>query len=106
MTETTGQDSANVVAPDHTRLIAGLRAFTNEHGGSGSAVLNYVGRPGVRIIVISADGPFTDAIVPDLDQAATVCEAAGLTVGAWDRESTGKITVSASDRTRMAGTGR
>lgn len=106
MTETPRQDSADVAAPDHSTLIAGLRAFTKKHGGSGSAVLNYMGRRGVRIVVISADGPFTDAIVPDLDQAAAVCEAAGLTVGAWDRESTGKITVSAADRMRMAGTGR
>ena len=106
MTETPFQDSADVSAPDHSKLIAGLRTFTQQHGGSGSAVLDYMGRRGVRIVVIAADGPFTDAIVPDLDQAASVCEAAGLTIGHWDRESTGKITVSAADRVRMAGTGR
>ncbi|SDP40957.1 hypothetical protein SAMN04515671_4097 [Nakamurella panacisegetis] len=100
------KNSPEVAAPDHSSLIAGLRSFIARHGGGGTAVLNHMGRRGVRIVVISADGPFTDGIVPDLEQAGAVCAAAGLSVGQWDRESTGKITVSAADRIRMAGTGR
>jgi hypothetical protein len=83
-----------------------LRQFVAEHGGSGTAVISYLGRRGARIVVVSADGPFTDAVVDDIETATAVCAAAGLPVGEWDREMTGRISVSSADRTRMAGTGR
>ena len=57
-------------------------------------------------MAIAEDGVFADAVAPDLEQATAICEAAGLTIGKWDRETTGRITVSAADRVRMAGTGR
>lgn len=106
MTRRAEEGSTGVAVPDHAKLVAGLQSFIRDHGGTGSAVLNYLGRPGVRIVVISDDGPFTDALVADQAQAESVCAAAGLPIGAWDRETTGKITVSPADRRRMAGTGR
>ena len=93
-------------APDHTRVVARLRAFVAEHGGPGSAVVAYLGRPGARIVVVAADGLFADAVVPDLVQAGEICTAAGIPVGEWDRELTSRITLSHADRVRMAGTGR
>jgi len=83
-----------------------LRTFAAEHGGSGTAVIAYLGRPGARIVVVAADGAFADAVVPGVDDANIICAAAGLTVGTWDRELSARITVSHQDRVRMAGTGR
>ncbi len=83
-----------------------LRSFVAEHGGPGTAVIAYLGRPGARIVVVAADGSFADAVVPSMDEATAVCEAAGVPVGAWDRELTSLITVRHADRVRMAGTGR
>ncbi len=83
-----------------------LRSFVAAHGGTGTAVCDYLGRRGVRIVVVAADGRFADAVVPDLEIAAATCKAAGLTVGEWDRELTNRIEVSAADRRRMGGSGR
>jgi hypothetical protein len=92
--------------PDHARVSDRLRSVIAEHGGPGTAVIAYLGRPGARIVVVAADGRFGDAVVPSMDEATAVCAAAGITVGAWDRELTSLITVSHADRVRMAGTGR
>ena len=83
-----------------------LSSFVEAHGGTGTAVINYLGRPGARIVVVAADGRFADAVVGDKDLAAAVCAAAGVPVGSWDRETSARVTIAASDRRRMAGTGR
>lgn len=83
-----------------------FRAFVGAHGGPGSAVVQYVGRPGFRIVLVAADGTFADAVVSDRARADAVCEAAGVPVQDWNRDLTSRITIAAADRTRMAGTGR
>jgi hypothetical protein len=92
--------------PEHARVSDRLRSFVAEHGGPGTAVIAYLGRPGARIVVVAADGRFADAVVPSMDEATAVCAAAGITPSAWDRELTSLITVAHADRIRMAGTGR
>lgn len=106
MTQSTVQDSLDVPVPDVSALAGRLRAFTSANGGSGTAVVSYLGRRGARIVVVSQDGPFTDAVVGGMEEAAAACEAAGIPVGTWDRELTGKVTISPADRLRMCGTGR
>jgi hypothetical protein len=91
---------------DPARIAGRLRSFVERHGGTGTAVISYLGRPGARIVVVSATGLFADAVVSDMDLAAAVCEAAGIPVGSWDRELTSRIAVTSADRRRMAGTGR
>ncbi len=88
------------------RVADRLTAFVGAHGATGSAVVQYLGRPGFRIVVVAADGTFADAVVSDRARADAVCAAAGLQVQDWSRELTSRITVSGADRTRMAGTGR
>ena len=84
-----------------------LRAFVGRHGGSGTAVINYLGRVGARVVVVAADGAFGDAVVSTLQAAADVCERAGIPVAdEWDRRLSASVTPSAADRRRMAGTGR
>jgi hypothetical protein len=91
---------------DRKRVADRLRSFVADHGGPGTAVIAYLGRPGARIVVVAADGRFADAVVPSTDEAVAACESAGIPVGSWDRELTSGITVTHHDRVRMAGTGR
>jgi hypothetical protein len=84
-----------------------LRRFVEQHGGSGTAVISYLGRVGARIVVVGADGAFGDAVVSGVEAGAKVCERAGIPVaGEWDRELSAALRPSAEDRRRMAGTGR
>lgn len=88
------------------RVAGRLRTFVSARGGTGSAVVQYLGRPGFRIVVVAADGTFADAVVSGQAQADAVCQAAGIPAGTWTRDLTSRITISPADRTRMAGTGR
>ena len=94
----TGTDAASVNR---------LRDFVAGHTGAGSAVINYLGRNGARIVVVADDGAFADAVVSGVVAAAEVCRQAGIPVAdGWDRELSAKISPSPADRRRMAGTGR
>lgn len=88
------------------RVAARFTGFVAAHGGSGRAVVQYLGRPGSRIVVIAADGTFADAVVSDRARADAVCAAAGVEIGDWDRELASRVVITADDRKRMAGTGR
>jgi hypothetical protein len=84
-----------------------LQEFVAGHPGNGTAVINYLGRPGARIVVVADDGAFGDAVVSGVVAAAEVCRRAGIPIAeGWDRELSAKITPSSADRRRMAGTGR
>ena len=84
-----------------------LRAFVAAHGGAGEAVVEPIGRVGVRIVVVAADGAYGDAVASGAEAAAVICERAGIPVAdGWTRELSAGITPSAADRRRMAGTGR
>ena len=94
----TGSDAAQV---------ARLAEFVAGHGGSGTAVVNYLGRVGARIVVIADDGAFGDAIASGMAAANQICAAAGIPVAdGWNRDLSAKIRPSPEDRRRMAGTGR
>ncbi len=84
-----------------------LRAFVAAHGGAGAAVVEPIGRVGVRIVVVAEDGTYGDAVAPSADTAAAMCRRAGIAVAdGWTRELSAKVAPSPADRRRMAGTGR
>jgi hypothetical protein len=98
VTSLTGSDAAQV---------GRLQEFLAGHTGKGVAVINYLGRVGARIVVIADDGAFGDAVASSVPIAAEICAQAGIPVAdGWNRELSAKITPSAEDRRRMAGTGR
>jgi hypothetical protein len=99
-------EAAEHLGNEVQRVGGRFRTFLGDHGGSGSAVVQYLGRPGFRIVVVAADGTFADAVVSDRARADAVCEAAGVEVQDWSRELTSRVTISAADRRRMAGSGR
>ena len=84
-----------------------LRDFLALHTGKGVAVISYLGRVGARIVVVADDGAFGDAVASSVAAAEMICAEAGIPVAdGWNRELSAKITPSAQDRLRMAGTGR
>lgn len=86
---------------------ARLSSFVAAHGGGGEAVIAPIGRVGVRIVVVAADGAYCDAMAATVEDAARLCEQAGITVAdEWTRELAASVSPRPADRRRMAGTGR
>jgi hypothetical protein len=84
-----------------------LREFVSGHGGAGVAVISYIGRVGARIVVVADDGAYGDAVATGVTAATEICSQAGIPVAeGWTRELSAKVSPSAEDRRRMAGTGR
>jgi hypothetical protein len=85
-------------------LVSTLKSFAAKHGGSATAVVEYVGRERVRIVLVGADGIWGDEVVRDMDTARAAAEAAGLTVkDSWDRELTAAVRTDEAHRLRMGG---
>lgn len=103
-----GGDLTAGLSDADARLAERLRRFVAAHGGAGEAVVEAIGRVGVRIVVVAAgDGAYCDAMAASSDAAEAICERAGIPVaGGWTRELTASVAPSAADRRRMAGTGR
>ncbi|RMI30287.1 hypothetical protein [Nocardia stercoris] len=79
--------------------------FVAAHGGSATAVLQPVGRLGVRVTLVGADGVLGDRVVADLAAAnALVEKVSGLTATEhWDRELISKATPAKGHWAKMAG---
>jgi hypothetical protein len=68
-------------------VVAALKSFAAAHGGSATAVVEYLGRRGARIVVVGADGRWGDLVVEDVESGRAACEAAGVElVDGWGRE--------------------
>ena len=96
-----GADAATIDA-----AVSRLRRFLAEHGAPGSATVQYLGRSGVRLILVAADGRFTDAVLVGMNAAQAVLAGLELTAALWDRERSAAVVVDPADRVRMAGSGR
>lgn len=81
--------STHAVAVSSGGLVAGLHAFKTRHGGA-TAVIEYAGRKGAKILLVSGDGAAsTEQFAESTDAAREACARAGVTVeGEWERELT------------------
>jgi hypothetical protein len=81
--------------PTPAALVAGLRAFAANHGGA-SAVIEYAGRKGARIVLSGRDGSDGGEQYAESTEAArAACAKAGITVEhEWERELTEQMRVS------------
>ncbi|WP_043727058.1 hypothetical protein [Nocardia asiatica] len=86
-------------------LVESVRGFVADHGKSATAVLQPIGRAGVRVTLVGADGVLGDQVVADLDTAKTLIETVdGLTeADEWDRELTSIVTPRKGHWAKMAG---
>jgi len=67
-------------------LVAGLKSFAAGHGGA-TAVIEYVGRRGARIVLVGQDGVWGDHFADSTAAARAACARAGVSVeNAWERE--------------------
>src|SRR5689334_15872762 len=67
-------------------LVAGLRSFAGDHGGA-TAVVEYVGRRGARIVLIGEDGVWSEQFASSTDIARSACTEAGVALEkTWERE--------------------
>ena len=56
---------------------AGLKSFAAGHGGA-TAVIEYVGRRGARIVLVGQDGTWGDHFADSTDTARAACAKAGV----------------------------
>ena len=83
-----GSDMSVTAAPTPTAhgLVAGIKSFAAGHGGA-TAVIEYVGRRGARIVLVGQDGAWGDHFADSTDVARAACERAGVSVeNEWERE--------------------
>src|SRR5690606_1273391 len=71
-------------------VVNSVKGFVAAHGGSATAVLQPIGRVGVRVTLVGADGVLGDRVVADLPTAHKLVEIVdGLTASEeWERELT------------------
>ncbi|MGI5217598.1 hypothetical protein [Nocardia sp. CA-290969] len=95
--------TATVRAPK--AIVDSVRKFVAAHGGSAEAVPQPVGRRGVRITLVGADGVLGDRMVADTATAQAVIDAVdGLTAAdGWERDLVAKTTPRAGHWAKMAG---
>ncbi len=73
-------------SPVPADLVDGLTSFAGDHGGA-TAVIEYVGRRGARIVLVGEDGIRADQFAPGTDVARSACAKAGVVVeNEWERD--------------------
>ncbi|HEV2088046.1 MAG TPA: hypothetical protein VGR21_07020 [Cryptosporangiaceae bacterium] len=84
------------------RVVARLERFAVAHGGSAMAVVEHLGRPGARIVLVGADGTWGDQVVESVAEGRAACEAAGVPVAdTWERALANGLRTAAGERTAM-----
>jgi hypothetical protein len=72
--------------PTAGSLVDGLKSFAAGHGGA-TAVIEYVGRRGARIVLVGQDGTWGDHFADSTDTARAACVKAGVGIeNEWERE--------------------
>ncbi len=81
-----GSDTTMTAVSANSGLVAGLKSFATGHGGA-TAVIEYVGRRGARIVLVGQDGTWGDHFADSTDTARAACAKAGVGVeNEWERE--------------------
>jgi hypothetical protein len=80
-----GSDTT-LTEPTARGLAAGLKSFAAGHGGA-TAVIEYAGRRGARILLVGEDGTLFDQFAESTETARAACARAGVTLdNSWERE--------------------
>lgn len=107
MSDASDSASTTASAPDRRvveRTVAELRRFVEVHGAA-QAVVESIGRAGVRIVLVGDDGVLGDEVVRDRDTARAVLARveAVTVVDAWEREMVAKADPAPGHYAKMAG---
>lgn len=80
------EEHPDAAAPAPRGLVAGIKSFAEEHDGA-TAIIEYVGRRGARIVLVGEDGSWGDQFASGTDVARQACAAAGVAIeNSWERE--------------------
>jgi hypothetical protein len=80
----TADPNGGTAAPNG--LVSGIRSFAAGHGGA-TAVIEYVGRRGARIVLVGSDGAWGDHFAESTAAARAACARAGVSIdNEWERE--------------------
>jgi hypothetical protein len=83
-------------------LVAAVKAFASDHGGTRAAV-EYLGKRGALVIVTGGDGEEAQFPTTSVEVARAACEQAGVAIdNGWDRELT-ELTRPSNDLWRTRG---
>ena len=86
------------------KLAKEITAFAKERGGSADGQIAHLGRRGVRIVLVGADGGWGDLVAPSYAIAEQAVAKAGITVHEdFDGEFAAKVRTGPYEWTRMAG---
>lgn len=86
------------------KAIAAAKAFVSAHGDSTRAVVENLGQPGARVVLIGQDGRIGDVVVPDVATGNALVEAVeGLSAHEWDADTVAAVKIGAAHRRKMAG---
>ncbi|WP_128377837.1 hypothetical protein [Streptomyces cavernae] len=106
MAETQQADGARQAARDErraARLAQQIGAFAKAHGGA-EAQVAYIGRRGVRIVLVGVDGGWGDLVAPSQAIADQAVQKAGITVHeSFDGDFAAKVRTGPYEWSRMAG---
>src|SRR5699024_10054806 len=111
--ESDGPDDAGVTGPaapaeesTPARAVKFVERFLSRHGGTADVVVQPVGRRGIRLTLVGADGTMGDKMVDTLPQAEALVESVeGLSGSDWTRELISRVDVPENHWKRMAGPG-
>ncbi len=84
-------------------VIDSVKGFVADHGGAATAVLQPIGRAGVRITLVGKDGILGDRVVDDLATAKALIVDGLSETEHWDRELTSVVTPAPGHWAKMAG---
>src|SRR5699024_1028049 len=88
------------------RAVKFVERFLSRHGGTADVVVQPVGRRGIRLTLVGADGTMGDKMVDTLSQAEALVESVeGLSGSDWTRELISRVDVPENHWKRMAGPG-
>ncbi|MGH3714307.1 MAG: hypothetical protein ACRDT4_12725 [Micromonosporaceae bacterium] len=77
-------------------LVSAIKDFAVAHEGA-SAVVEFLGKRGARIVLHGSDGTSTDEFAPATDVARDACKEAGIdVVNTWEQELFEEIRAQAS----------
>ncbi|WP_285184969.1 hypothetical protein [Rhodococcus sp. MEB041] len=97
-----GQSTETAAPPSN--LVSSIESFVAAHGGSATVVLQPLGRAGVRMTLVGADGILGDRVAGNLRIAHAVVDSLdSVTLGDWDRELTSIVTPRKGHFAQMAG---
>ncbi|MBT0568046.1 hypothetical protein [Williamsia sp. CHRR-6] len=104
MAESNDTDAPTTAATVSSAVVGSVRGFVSRTGGSATAVISPVGRAGVRVMLVGADGTMGDRVVADVATAHALIDAVdGLTAAQWDRELSSIATPAPGHYAKMAG---